>query len=116
MVFYVVIDGSSQDIMKQWDTLRRIKDLQLFLDDQPGVDKTISFVDFVEVVDNALQSPPPAKKTTFWDNPAQLPDALQMIFLAPTMFTGFINHPNYSRSNILVRTSLSTPKEIIDLV
>src|SRR5262249_12769833 len=37
--FYVVIDGSTQDIMKQWDTLRRIKDLQLFLDSQPGVDK-----------------------------------------------------------------------------
>ncbi|HEV8711279.1 MAG TPA: MMPL family transporter [Candidatus Binatia bacterium] len=126
MGFYVVIDGSTQDIMKQWDTLRRIKDLQLYLNAQPGVDKTISFVDFVEVVDNALQSlppeegttapPPPAKKTTFWDNPAQLPDALQMIFLAPNMFTGFINHPNYSRSNILVRTSLSTPSEINDLV
>jgi uncharacterized protein len=124
--FYVVIDGSTQDIMKQWDTLRRIKDLQLYMDSLPGVDKTISFVDFVEVVDNALQSlppeegtdapPPPAKKTTIWDNPAQLPDALQMIFLAPNMFTGFVNHPTYTRSNILVRTSLSRPSEIIDLV
>ena len=80
--------------MKQWDTLRRIKDLQLYLNSLPGVDKTISFVDFVEVIDNALQSlppeegaeapPPPEKKTTFWDNPAQLPDALQMVFLAPS--------------------------------
>ncbi|HJY84688.1 MAG TPA: MMPL family transporter, partial [Candidatus Binatia bacterium] len=124
--FYVVIDGSTQDLMKQWDTLRRIKDLQLYLNAQPGVDKTVSFVDFVEVVDNALQSlppeegadapPPPEKKTTFWDNPAQLPDALQMIFLAPNLFSGFVNHPNYSRSNILVRTSLSLPSEIADLV
>jgi hypothetical protein len=123
--FYVVIDGSTQDLMKQWDTLRRIKDLQLYLDSLPGVDKTISFVDFVEAVDNALQSlppeegadaPPPEKKTTFWDNPDQLPDALQMIFLAPTMFSGFVNHPTYSRSNILVRTSLSRPSEIAALV
>src|SRR5262249_23819689 len=60
--------------------------------------------------------PPPEKKTTFWDNPAQLQDALQMIFLSPTMFSGFVNHPNYSRSNILVRTSLSRPSEIADLV
>ena len=125
LAFYVVIDGSTQDLMKQWDTLRRIKDLQLFLNAQPGVDKTVSFVDFVEVVDNALQSlppeegsnaPPQEKKTTFWDNPAQLPDALQMIFLSPNLFSGFVNHPNYSRSNILVRTSLSLPSEIADLV
>ncbi len=126
LAFYVVIDGSTQDLMKQWDTLRRIKDLQLYLNSQPGVDKTTSFVDFVEVVDNALQSlppeegtdapPPPEKKTTFWDNPAQLQDALQIIFLTPNMFTGFVNHPTYSRSNILVRTSLSRPSEIAALV
>jgi hydrophobe/amphiphile efflux-3 (HAE3) family protein len=126
LVFYVVVDGSTPDLMKQWDTLRRIKDLQLYLDSLPGVDKTISFVDVVETVDNALQSlppeegvdapPPPEKKTTFWDNPAQLPDALQMIFLSPTTFSGFVNHPNYSRSNILVRTSLSRPSEIAALV
>ena len=126
LAFYVVIDGSEQDLIKQWDTLRRIKDLQLYLDSLPGVDKTTSFVDFVEAVDNALQSlppeegadapPPPAKKTTFWDNPAQLPDALQMIFLNSNMVSGFVNHPSYSRANILVRTSLSRPSEIADLV
>ena len=126
MGFFVVIDGSEQDLIKQWDTLRRIKDLQLYLDSLPGVDKTTSFVDFVEAVDNALQSlppeegadapPPPAKKTTFWDNPAQLPDALQMIFLNSNMVSSFVNHPTYSRSNILVRTSLSKPSEIADLV
>src|SRR5713101_6481343 len=126
MGFFVVIDGSEQDLIKQWDTLRRIKDLQLYLDSLPGVDKTTSFVDFVEAVDNALQSlppeegadapPPPEKKTTFWDNPAQLPDALQMIFLNSNMVSGFVNHPTYSRSNILVRTSLSKPSEIADLV
>ncbi len=126
LAFYVVIDGSEQDLIKQWDTLRRIKDLQLYLDSLPGVDKTTSFVDFVEAVDNALQSlppeegadapPPPEKKTTFWDNPAQLPDALQMIFLNSNMVSGFVNHPTYSRSNILVRTSLSKPSEIADLV
>jgi uncharacterized protein len=127
MGFFVVIDGSEQDIIRQWDTLRRIKDLQLYLDSLPGVDKTISFVDFVEMYDKGLQAlppeegtapaPPPEKKTTFWENPAQLPDALQMIFLyPPAMVLSFVNHPNYSRSNILVRTSLSKPSEIADLV
>jgi len=126
LAFYVVIDGSTQDIMRQWDTLRRIKDLQVYLDSLPGVDKTTSFVDFVEGIDNALQSlppeegadaPPPAeKKTTFWDNPTQLPDALQFLFLNSTTSAGFVNYPAYTRSNILVRTSLSKPSEIADLV
>ncbi|HEV8714870.1 MAG TPA: hypothetical protein VGX03_18825 [Candidatus Binatia bacterium] len=74
MGFFVVIDGSTQDLMKQQDTLRRIKDLQVYMNSLAGVDKTISFVDFVEAFDNALQSlpseegsdaPPPEKKTTF---------------------------------------------------
>jgi predicted RND superfamily exporter protein len=126
MVFYVVIDGSAQDLMRQWDTLRRIKDLQLYIDSLPGVDKTTSFVDSVEVFDNALQSLPPEEgadapppsdhKTTFWDNPDQLPDALQMIFLNSGSISGFVNHPTYSRSNILVRTSLSRPSEVAALV
>jgi predicted RND superfamily exporter protein len=125
MGFFVVIDGSTPDIMKQQDSLRRIKDLQVYMNSLPGVDKTISFVDFVEAFDNALQSlppeegaatPPPEKKTTFWENPAQLTEALQMIFISSGMVSSFVNHPSYSRSNILVRTSLTKPSEIADLV
>jgi predicted RND superfamily exporter protein len=126
MAFYVAIDGTAQDQMKRWDTLKRIKDLQLYINAQPGVAKTLSFVDFVEVYDNALQSlppedgadapPPPDQKKTFWDNPNQLPDVLQMFFLNPGTVSNFVNHPNYSRSNILVRTSLTNPSEITALV
>ena len=50
MAFYVVIDGKGQDIMRQWDTLRRIKDLQEYINSLPGVDKTVSFVDYAELV------------------------------------------------------------------
>ena len=46
MAFYVVIDGAAPDIMKKGETLRRIKDLQLYIDSLPGVDKTVSFVDY----------------------------------------------------------------------
>src|SRR5207253_2023740 len=42
--------------------------------------------------------------------------ALQMIFLNSSIFSGFVNHPNYSRSNILVRTSLSRPSEVTALL
>ena len=51
MAFYVVIDGREKDVMKQWDTLRRIKDLQTYIDSLPGVDKTVSFVDYCELLD-----------------------------------------------------------------
>ncbi|MBI3303614.1 MAG: MMPL family transporter, partial [Deltaproteobacteria bacterium] len=146
MAFYVVIDsckpgsekkgdtprsgedpqGCIPDIMKKWDTLKRIKDLQLYISSLPGVDKTLSFVDYCEAIDKGLQAlppeegadapPPPEKKTTFWENPAQLDDVLQMAFLVPSAFSGFVNHPTFSRSNILVRTSLSRPSEISALV
>ncbi|HJY84689.1 MAG TPA: MMPL family transporter, partial [Candidatus Binatia bacterium] len=122
--FYVVLDSAEPDLVKRWDTLKRIKDLQDYLDTLPGVDKTVSFVDFVEAYDKGLQSlppedgaPPPSaeKKTTFWDNPDQLQDVLQLIFLDPSNVAGVVN-PNYTRSNIVVRTSLSRPSEVAALV
>lgn len=147
MAFYIVIDSCTldnekkdgdtarsgkdpqdcvPDIMKKWETLRRIKDLQNYINSLPGVDKTLSFVDYCEAIDKGLQALPPEegadapspseKKTTFWENPAQLDDVLQMVFLAPGAISGFVNHPTFSRSNILVRTSLTQPSEISALV
>lgn len=124
MAFFVVIDSSEQDLIKKWDTLRRIKNLQLYINSLPGVAKTLSLVDYCEAIDTGLQAlppedgstEPPQAKTSFWDNPAQLDDVLQMIFLNSSTVSGFVNHPTYSRANILVRTSLSRPSEISALV
>jgi predicted RND superfamily exporter protein len=126
MAFYVVIDGNAQDLMRKVDTLRRIKDLQLYIGSLPGVAKTLSFVDYCEAIDKGLQALPPEEgspepaqpevKTSFWEKPTQLDDVLQMIFLNSGSVSGFVNHPTYSRSNILVRTSLSRPSEITALV
>jgi len=79
--FYVVIDGDQRDIIKKWDTLWRIKNLQLYIDSLPGVGKTVSFVDYCEMLDKGLQEIPSGeessgirtgKKKTFWEHPAQL--------------------------------------------
>ncbi len=120
--FYVVVDGTEQDIIRKWDTLRRVKDLQLYINSLPGVDKTVSFVDYLELIekgiqavppeDNGTEPPQPATQTTFWENPAQLDEVLQLAFFNSSSTSGVVNHPNYSRTNIIVRTSLETPKEI----
>jgi predicted RND superfamily exporter protein len=125
MAFYVVIDGKGQDLMRQPDTLRRIKDLQEYINSIPGVNKTVSFVDFCELFDQGMRSLPPeegAEPTpleatkSLWEDPTQFTDVMQMVFLNPTYLTGVVNYPNYSRSNILVRTSFTRPSEITDAI
>ena len=129
MTFYVAIDGAEQDSIKKWDTLWRIKNLQLYIDSLPGVEKTISFVDYCEMLDRGIQEipleplegeilelPSPEVKTTFWANPAQLNGVMRLVFLNAASISGVVNHPNYSRTVILVRTSLSRSRDIAALV
>ncbi len=125
MAFYVTIDGTENDLMKKADTLKRIKDLQLYINSLPGVDKTVSFVDYGEMFDEGIRSLPPEEGTApapslpnahFWENPARLDEVMQLIFFNPTIIANVVNHPMYSRSNILVRTSFTHPREIADAV
>ena len=119
MAFSVVIDGEEKDAMKRWDTLRRVKDLQQYVDGLPGVEKTVSFVDYCELLDRGAQAgrgglpgdegseaPPAGPPTTFWQEPSQLRAVLQLVASSPTSFRSVVN-PDFSRTNILVRTSLS---------
>src|SRR5262249_25234168 len=53
--FNVVVDGNAKDIMKRWDTLRRLKNFQDAIDALPGVDKTVSFVDYCLLLDQGAQ-------------------------------------------------------------
>ena len=129
MTFYVVIDGAENDVIKKWDTLWRIKNLQLYIDSLPGVEKTISFVDYCEMLDRGIQeiplapaegevveTPAPEAKTTFWSNPDQLKGVMRLVFLNADGVASVVNHPSYSRSTILVRTSLSRSSDIASLV
>lgn len=132
MAFYVAIDGDEPNSINRWDTLRRIKDLQLYIDDQPGVDKSVSFVDYCELLDRGAQSgagsdiivspegeiiqaPAGGAQSTFWDNPEQLRGVLQLVTLSPESFERVVNI-DFSRTNILVRTTLSQSSDIMALV
>jgi uncharacterized protein len=124
--FHVVIDGKELDSVSTWDALRRIKDLQLYIDSLPGVQKTVSFVDYCEMLERALQQIPPegestevpqsGEKTTFWENPSQLDGLMQLVFLIAHTVSGVVNHPNYSRANILVYTSLYRNSDVLATV
>lgn len=130
MALYVVIDGEETDVMKRWDTLRRIKDLQRYVDSLPGVEKTVSFVDYCELLDRGAQSgggrlvgpggeiiegPAAGPPTTFWEDPSQLRAVMQLVAGSPTSFRSVVS-PDFSRANILVRTSLSGSNEVSELV
>lgn len=154
MAFYVAIDADQPGTMKKLDTLERIHALQKEIDHLPGVDKTISFVDYAELLDRGSQAGGEAgdivvddagnvvqpggagaddvkvddadagagagagagaKKTTFWENPAQLDTVLQLVASSPKSFQRVINK-DFSRTHILVRTTLARSSEITALV
>ncbi len=132
MAFYVAIDADQPGTMKKLDTLERIRTLQQRIDALPGVDKTISFVDYLELLDRGSQAGGGAEGdiiigpdgeiieggaegggtgTTFWENPAQLEPVLQLVASSPKFFARVIN-PDFSRTHILVRTTLARSSEI----
>ena len=129
MAFNVVVDGKERDLMKQWEVLRRLKTFQDSIDALPGIDKTISFVDYCLLLDRGVQeggggievSPEgeliePSdqatdKTTTFLENPDQLRGVMQLLAGRPKSFSLVIDK-DFSRTNIIVRTSLSRSSDI----
>ncbi|WP_421864017.1 MMPL family transporter [Parvibaculum sp.] len=143
MAFYVAIDADQPGTMKKLDTLERIRALQREIDGLHGVDKTISFVDYAEMLDRGSQAPAGAdegdfvvddagnlvpagggsaeadaaggKPRTFWENPAQLEPVIQLVASSPKSFQRVIDK-DFSRTHVLVRTTLARSSEVTALV
>jgi hypothetical protein len=138
MAFNVVVDGvradgNTRDIMKDGETLRRLYNFQQEINKLPGVDNTVSFVDYCLLLDRGVQeggggievspdgelvapsSQDTAKKTTFLENPDQLKGVMQLLAGRPKSFALVVDK-DFSRTNILVRTSLSRSTDIADTV
>lgn len=129
MAFNVVVEGKERDIMKQWEMLRRLKTFQDAIDSLPGVEKTISFADYCLLLDRGIQEGgggievsaegeliEPAERTTgttttFLENPEQLKGVMQLLAGRPESFSLVIDK-DFSRTNIVVRTSLSRSSDI----
>ncbi len=107
---YVVVDGQGPGAMRDLENLAAIRDLQSFIDDQPGVDSTLSFPDFIELI-NGVFDP---------ESKGRLPlsqGALEQLFLfVNPEDTKPVVNKDYSRANILVRTRLSGSSEVSTLV
>ena len=121
MGFYVMVDGAEEGIMRKWETLRRIQDLQSYIDSLPGINKTLSLVDAAELVEKGVHAIPPLEGETleasekpqpFWEDPTQLEGIFQFFALIPTTIAHIVDYPKYSRTNIFVQTSLSSPSDI----
>jgi predicted RND superfamily exporter protein len=123
--FYIVVDGDTPGLLTRWEVLKMVKDLQAFLATLPGVTSSISFVDYLElleaglakgsegdlVIDDAGNIVPAGRPKSFWDEPRNLETLLEMVRKSPSTFRGVVT-PDFAKAAILVRTDLSGSSRI----
>lgn len=102
---YVVINTPAAQDITRLETLRAMRDLQTFIDRQPGVDKTFSLVDYLGLILQTLEpGSPPLPET-------QAAVGQLMLLVDPADVAAVVNQ-DASRANIIVRTRLSGSAEI----
>jgi uncharacterized protein len=137
--FDIIVNSGKKDGATTFDLLKRIKGLQTHLATLPGIDQTISIVDFCELVDRSIQSngagkevggseggktpTPPASSagtpiTTFWEHPEQLRGVRQLVYLnqrqrgSANTFAAVLNSDS-SIARVVVRTRLTSSSDIV---
>ncbi len=125
-LFYVVIEGGP-DLMRRWEVLKQVKELQRFLLTQPGITSSVSLVDVLEllesgqnkggegdlVVDEQGNIVPVASAKTFWEEPARLEKVLSWVSMSPSTFKSVVT-PDFAKASVMVRTRLSGSSQIED--
>jgi len=123
--FYLIVEGGGPDALKQWDALKKVKDLQTFVSTLPGITGSISIVDYLELLESGLNKSgegdilidangkiiEPQKPQSFWENPANLPPVLNLIGVSPSTFKAVVS-ADFSRANIVVRSKVSGSRQI----
>ena len=124
--FYIVVDGGAPKALRQWDVLKRIKDLQTFLLTLPGITSSISLVDYLEVLEAGLGRQaeggdliindagdivPAETPKPFWEDPKNLAPVLATVDASPDTFRSVVT-PDFSKASILVRTNLSGSRHV----
>lgn len=105
----IIIDGGSPQMATRLETMEGIRDLQAYVNTLPGVDKSISIVDFLEQLRHVLD--PEAEP--FPKTQAEIEQLL--ILVSPEDIRSMLN-ADASRANLLVRTTLSGSEEVKDFV
>jgi len=106
----VVIDGYGERALLRPEVFDAIVALQAFLDAQPEVDKTISFVNYLTLIKRALVEDPTAPPPNTGAQAAQL-----LMVIDPTDLEAAVT-PDFSRASILVRTRHEGSRALHDLI
>ena len=108
----VVLRGDIEGTFLKVRYLRAVQDLQAWLEHQPGVDKTLSFADFLGVVDRGLSDEPGAR--------VALPETDDLV----REYMAFIDHRtvaayvrrDFSEARIVVRHHLDASTALLGLI
>jgi predicted RND superfamily exporter protein len=121
--FYVVVGDGRPKSMAEMDALRRVRDLQRFIDQIPGVTRTVSITDYLDLFDKGLRSSgdivvdeegnavAPDQVKSFWEDPSRLEEVLVFVKQNPDAFRSVIT-PDLGQINVLVRTRFERSTEI----
>ena len=107
---YVVVDGDEREAISKLATLTAIRELQEFIDRQPGVDKSMSLLDYLSILRRALK-PGAAERV-----PSTQEEVDQLLMLLDPKDVRAVVNRDFSRANIIVRTKLSRSSEVAELV
>jgi predicted RND superfamily exporter protein len=124
----IVITGPEPDYFKSIVALRRLKDIQQFIQELEGVDATISILDYLDAIDRGLQASggelevgpdgelkEKAARKSIWDDPVhQLPEVLEVVGLSKETFAGVVD-AKFQRIRITARTSIMGSNEVVRL-
>jgi predicted RND superfamily exporter protein len=109
----VVLDGKVEDYYEDPEHLEMISRLQHFLDSLQGVDKTISFADYIKLVNYASNQ----YSSEYYTLPKESFEVRTLMnsyktLLGQDMFDRFMN-ADLSKANILLRTHISSSRDFL---
>ena len=109
----VVIDTKKDSYYESPDHLKKIRELQAYLDTLDGVDKTISFADYIMLINYATNHYQP-ESYGLPEEPFEVRILVNSYktMLGQDMFDRFMT-PDLSKTNILLRTHISSSKDLL---
>jgi predicted RND superfamily exporter protein len=111
----VIMDGGKDDFFEDPQNIALIQKLQHYLETLPGVDKTVSFADYMQLVNYATNRYNP----DYYMLPEKGFEVRVLInsyttMLGDDMLNRFMN-PTYSKANILLLTHISSSRDFLTI-
>ncbi|MEW5908951.1 MAG: MMPL family transporter, partial [Thermodesulfobacteriota bacterium] len=111
----ICLESSVENAFEDPKFIKEISRIQAFITQLPGVDKSISFADYLKVVNYAMNQFD-AKYYTLPEEAFEFRMLINnyKIMLGEDMLWGFVNR-NFSRANILLLTHLSSSEDFLSI-